>query len=115
MTMQFQQNGTSDHFANPSMLNILMAILIDSRDNDDEEETGAEVSENPAAGASAFCTGCPSEIDPESETVQELTAFALNALEGAANSGNVQAVVRVVKATSQVCDWTFFFLIFILD
>ena len=42
-------------------------------------------------------------MDVNSTLVKELANFALTALEDAANSDKIQSIVRIEKATSQVC------------
>jgi hypothetical protein len=42
-------------------------------------------------------------MDVNSTQVKELANFALSALEEVANSEKIQSIVRIEKATSQVC------------
>lgn len=68
-----------------------------------EEEGILGAEEEVFVARSSPCLGCPSNIDVNSTEVKDLANFALSALENAANSDKIQSVVRIEKATSQVC------------
>lgn len=69
----------------------------------EEGENEEEIEEEVAVARSAPCLGCPANMDVDSIQVKELANFTLSALEDAANCTKVQSILRITKATSQVC------------
>lgn len=102
------EDSQSDEEVEEVGSNDVQARKSDGESEEGESEESSEVVEEPFVSETAGCTGCPTQLNPNTGDILKKANLALSVLESSVNGEKALSVLRVVKASSQVVSGTLY-------